>query len=161
MEKSFRTTASEPVYIFKAKLKYDKRTWRKIEIPAHMTLDDLAGAIIDSFKFDYDHLYSFFMSNKAWDENSEYAHPEGLSEPITELKGRRIITKPSRPHADKVKLSSLNFELKQKFLFLYDYGDNWEFEIELVAFADSCKKSSKYPQVTEVHGKAPRQYCNS
>jgi len=47
-------------YIFRVKLKHYKSIWREIEIEETMTLDDLANAILDSFQFDYNHLYSFF-----------------------------------------------------------------------------------------------------
>jgi len=54
-------------FIFKVKLKYDKRVWRKIEILGSQTLDDLHMAIQEAFNFDDDptHLYFFFMSGKA------------------------------------------------------------------------------------------------
>lgn len=54
------------------------RVWRKIEVRADQTLEDLHFAIQDAFDFDADHLYSFFMSGKAWDQETEYCLPEGL-----------------------------------------------------------------------------------
>jgi hypothetical protein len=53
------------------------RVWRKLELPSDFTLEDLHLAIQDAFAFDNDHLYSFFMSGKAWDAAKEYALPEG------------------------------------------------------------------------------------
>ena len=52
------------------------RVWRKIEIAADQTLEDLHYAIQSAFGWDADHLYSFFMSGKAWDSASEYRLPE-------------------------------------------------------------------------------------
>lgn len=54
------------------------RRWRKIELRADQTLAELHLAIQRAFKFDNDHLYSFFMSGKAWDSESEYNLPEGV-----------------------------------------------------------------------------------
>ena len=54
------------------------RLWRKIEMRADQTLADLHGAIQDAFEFDFDHMYSFFMSGRAWDQDSEYCLPEGV-----------------------------------------------------------------------------------
>jgi len=34
--------------------------------------------------------------------------------------------------ATKVKIESLNLKPKQKFLYLFDYGDQWEFEVEYI-----------------------------
>jgi antitoxin component of RelBE/YafQ-DinJ toxin-antitoxin module len=49
---------------------------RTIEIGGEYTLQNLHTAIQSAFDFDDDHLYSFFMSGKAWDETTEYALPE-------------------------------------------------------------------------------------
>ena len=54
------------------------RVWRKIEMEANQTLEELHWAIQDAFEFDDDHLYSFFMSGRPWDESTEYCLPEGV-----------------------------------------------------------------------------------
>ncbi|MEM7534242.1 MAG: hypothetical protein AAF639_18825 [Chloroflexota bacterium] len=64
-------------YVFHVSLPGTGRLWRKIEIPAHYTLSHLHYAIQQAFEMHSDHLYSFFMSGKAWDQNSRYALPEG------------------------------------------------------------------------------------
>jgi hypothetical protein len=45
-------------FIFKVKLKHDKRVWRKVEALGTQTLDDLHGVIQEAYGFDDDHLYS-------------------------------------------------------------------------------------------------------
>lgn len=128
-------------YIFKVKLKYDKRTWRKIEILNSQTLDDLHMAIQEAFNFDADptHLYSFFMSGKAWDRHSEYCHPDADGHPAT-----------------RVKIESLNLKPKQKFLYLFDYGDEWEFEVEFLE--EGTSEKAVYPRIIDSRGKAPEQH---
>ena len=64
-------------YTFHISLPGTGRTWRKIEMSADQTLEDLHFAIQDAYEWDADHLYSFFMSGQAWDESSEYCLPEG------------------------------------------------------------------------------------
>lgn len=64
-------------YTFHVSLPGYGRVWRKIELPAENTLEDLHWAIQDAFDFDGDHLYSFFMSGRFWDPATEYALPEG------------------------------------------------------------------------------------
>ena len=66
-------------YTFHISLPELKRTWRKIELTEAATLHDLHMAIQNAFAFDNDHLYSFFMSGKAWDRASEYSLPEDAS----------------------------------------------------------------------------------
>jgi hypothetical protein len=60
-------------YTFKVALSDDEGVWRKIELPASWTLEDLHYTIQDAFDFDAAHLYSFFMSGEAWDASTEYA----------------------------------------------------------------------------------------
>ncbi len=64
-------------YTFNVSLPGHDRVWRKLELPGEATLEDLHFAIQNAYDFDADHLYSFFMSGKAWDTDSEYSLPEG------------------------------------------------------------------------------------
>lgn len=64
-------------YIFHISLPGAGRLWRKIEIRADQTLEQLHFAIQGAFALHNDHLYSFFMSGKAWDRSTEYCLPEG------------------------------------------------------------------------------------
>ncbi|MDI6905499.1 MAG: hypothetical protein QMD13_08480, partial [Candidatus Bathyarchaeia archaeon] len=117
----------------------DKRVWRKIEVLGNRTLDDLHMAIQDAFDFDADptHLYSFFMSGKAWDHsNFEYYHPDADPKTPIDKKMRTMLSmirgsypEPRLP-ATRVRIESLNLEPKQKFLYLFDYGDEWQFEVD-------------------------------
>jgi hypothetical protein len=64
-------------YTFHVSLPRTGRTWRKIELREDQMLHDLHLAIQDAFEWDNDHLYAFFMSGKAWDNDSEYRLPDG------------------------------------------------------------------------------------
>lgn len=64
-------------YTFHVSLPDAGRVWRKIELGAEQTLEDLHLAIQNAYDWGNDHLYSFFMNNKAWDPSSEYTVPEG------------------------------------------------------------------------------------
>ena len=66
-------------YTFHVSLPGAGKVWRKIEIAAEQTLEQLHLSIQDAFDFDNDHLYSFFLSGKAWDKKTEYSLPEGVS----------------------------------------------------------------------------------
>jgi len=65
-------------YTFHVSIPGFGRVWRKIDMEANQTLEDLHLAIQAAFDFDEDHLYSFFMSGRAWDESTEYCLPEGV-----------------------------------------------------------------------------------
>jgi hypothetical protein len=129
-----------PTYLFKVTYLRDPDVWRTIELTADQTLHTLHHAIQDTVGFDEDHLYSFYMSNRAWDESSEYASPHA-----------------NGPSAAKVQIGSLNWRLKQRFLYLFDYGDEHHFEVQLLAINPAAAKG-KYPRIVERHGENPSQY---
>ena len=47
-------------HIIRAKLMFDKRTYRDIDISSDRSLYALAAAIVDSFGFDFDHAFGFY-----------------------------------------------------------------------------------------------------
>jgi shikimate kinase len=128
------------VYIFKVSLLPKKEVWRRIKVSSDHTLSDLAGAIIDAYRFDYEHLYSFFMDGEKWSPYS-FTSPE-------EREG---------PHADRIKIGELNLRKRQKILFLYDYGREWSFEVELEGIEKDKPKPDR-PKIIERHGRSPEQY---
>jgi len=127
-------------YTFKVTYLRKPSVWRTIEIAENQTLDDLHYAIQGAVDFDADHLYSFYMSGRAWDDSTEYAHPHGEG-----------------PSAARVKIRDLNLRMKQRFLYLFDYGDEHRFEVQLVSTNPDAPKGD-YPRVVERRGKNPRQY---
>jgi hypothetical protein len=152
-------------FIFKVKLRHDKRVWRKIEILGSQTLDDLHKAIQEAYGFDADHLYSYFMSGKAWDHSGyEYHHPDAAPQtPITK-KMRTLMSmirgsypEPRLP-ATKMRIQSLNLKPKQKFLYLFDYGDQWQFEAEFIK--EGTSENTHYPRIIDLRGESPQQYAD-
>ena len=133
-------------YTLKVKFKYAKRIWRSIEVRADQTLDDLHAAIQAALDWDGDHLYSFFMSNQAWDEESEYASPEG-----------ETMWDESAPKADDAKIGSLGLQLKQKFMYIFDFGDEHRFEVEVIGINPNAPKD-EYPRIVDGRGNVPPQY---
>ena len=59
------------------------------------------------------------MNNRAWDPDAEYQCPVG------ELDG-------ARGYSDKVKLSKFHLGKGDKFLYIFDYGDEWRFQIKVL-----------------------------
>ncbi len=131
--------------IFKVMFKYRKGTWRKIELKSMQTLVDLHEAIQEYFEWDNDHLYSFYMDNqfnrRKRDDDMEFTCP-------FEPEGRKT--------AD-VELGIFGFKKKQKFAYLFDFGDCHRFEIEVIDFG-KLQKDKKYPSLVESKGKTQEQY---
>lgn len=126
---------------FKVTYLHDPKVWRVIDILGRQTLDDLHYAIQKAVDFDADHLYSFYLSGRAWDQATEYASPYA--------KG---------PDASKVKIRDLPLRLKQKFLYLFDYGAEHHFEVQLMDIIPNAPQKVRYPRIVERHGKNPPQY---
>jgi len=51
---------------------------------------------------------------------------------------------------------SVNLKPKQKFLYLYDYGDQLEFEVEYIK--EGFPEKTTYPRIIDSRGEAPEQY---
>lgn len=128
-------------FTFKVTYLRDPEVWRVIEMRGDQTLKDLHYAIQLAIDFDADHLYSFYMSNRAWDEKTEYSSPYA--------KG---------PSAGGVKIRDLNLRMRQRFLYLFDYGDDHRFEIQLIDVDPGAPKEENYPRTVERHGEDPDQY---
>jgi hypothetical protein len=126
----------EGTYIFRVTL---GRLWFRIAIPASHTLEWLASTILTAIEFDSDHLYHF-----------EYENPLGAIERIN----HDFIDE--GPWASDVRVGDVPLRVGQKMTYLYDFGDNWEFEVTLeqVDRAQAVKK----PCVLEMHGALPEQY---
>ncbi len=125
------------LYVFKVSL---GKAWRRIAIPSKLTLDDLAYEILHAVNFDSDHLYSFRYRSRFGDE-VEVNHPYTEDPPV----------------ADEVTIGELPLQPGDEMKFVYDFGDNWQFKIELERI-DPPNAKIKKPRVLESHGKAPRQY---
>lgn len=129
---------SEMIYVVKVLLK--RGIWRRIQLSSRHTLHDLHKVILDAYEFDDDHLYAFFMQGKPWQGEAYWSpyNDEG-------------------PYADKVKIGSLNLAIKQKFLYLYDFGDEWTFSVQVEKILETDTTALK-PVIIETHGGAPEQY---
>lgn len=126
------------VHIFKVSL---GKAWKRIAVAGDCFMNELSGSILDAFDFDRDHLYRFSYKDR-YGVTSHVDHPfshdfEGDS-------------------ADEVKVGDLPLSPGMKMTFLYDFGDDWEFEM-LVENTDADMKI-KAPSVLESKGKAPAQY---
>ena len=123
----------------------DKTTLKLIQV------DDLHEAIIyQSFGWDDPHMYSFHFDNIPYskDRSKEYScDPE------------QDMFNGAKPNSTKVKLKGLNLKKNQKFLFVFDFGDDHQFGINVEGFGEA-EKGKEYPCILEEKGKAPRQYAN-
>ena len=132
------------IHRFKVSLRDRPNIWRIIEIKENQMLSSLHKAIFSAFDRFEEHPYSFFMSNKPYDKENEYTSP-GLD------------THGTSRLATRIRIGSLALHPGQKFLYLFDYGDEWWHEVELIGINEKVPRVS-YPRVVKKQGKSPPQY---
>lgn len=126
----------EGTHIFKVSL---GDIWRRIAIRAEDDLDTFAYAILQSVDFDSDHLYSFTYRSR-FGMQIEINHPymeEGNA-------------------ADEFEIGELSLYVGQTITFLFDFGDNWKFQIILERVDTEMEIEGAV--LLEAHGEAPVQY---
>lgn len=142
----FPAGAEQQGYRLRVGLRWKPTVWREVELRGDHTLHDLHRIIQHAFGWDDDHLYAFYLSGKRNDALTEVGQSTsfGASEP---------------PVASEVALAHLELKRGQKLLYVFDFGDNLEHDIQYLG-AFKPERDISYPRVTEVHGKAPAQYRN-
>lgn len=132
--------------IFRASL--SPKVYRAFEVADTSSLYILAQTIVRSFDFDFDHAFGFYSKLKGniYDSPVRYElfvdMGEGGSEAQSVKRTRVIEAFPS---------------VGTKMRFLFDYGDGWEFLVELVERKPKEPKV-KLPRLLTSAGKAPAQY---
>ncbi len=132
-------TARPQTCTFKVTYRQQPDAWFVIEMRGDQTLHDLHRTILDGADFDQDHLYSFYRSGRAWDKATEYRL------------GR------DAQHSSRTRIGDLSLRMKQRLLYLYDFGDEHHFDVQLVATSAEPPHGG-YPRIVEQHGKMPPQY---
>ena len=126
--------------VFEFTVALSKKCYRVIRCMPNHTFEDLHLAIQEAFDFDDDHLYSFYLDGKRHSYNS-------VNSPYSE--------KP--PYADEVCLGDVRLINRQRILYLFDFGDCWEFDIVLDIKDDIYVKPGS-PEIIKTVGESPEQY---
>ena len=138
-----RSAAARQLYRLKVSLRWDRHTWRVIEMLDDQTLADLHEGIQDAFGWDRDHLYAFFLSGRAWDRLTAIFCSDCDDE--------------QPPLADEMPLSALALKPGSRFLYLFDFGDELHHDVEVLEVLPA-PASGTFPRIAEVRGEAPPQY---
>ncbi len=126
---------------------------RTFEIPGRETLYDLHWIIQTAFGWDNDHLYSFYMSNKLFDRETEYSGtPDG-----DYIRSDFDYEKPAGSAA-ATELRDLNLSRGQVFLYLFDYGDMIIHEVRVESSRQMTSDDDQGSKMIDKVGIAPDQY---
>ncbi len=115
--------------------------WRDLELAEDNTLEDLHLLIQRAYGWRDDHLYSFFLSGNSWDRGSEIGSPWS----------------DASLHTHHIEIQQLDLHKGQTLLYLFDYGDQHEFDVTVLRI-NSLAPKGEYPRTLEYHGKSPPQY---
>lgn len=125
------------MHVFRASL---GSAWRRVAVMGKMTLDQLAHAILKAFRFDSDHLYCFEFPNRVG------AHITVNAPPMDD-----------GPWTDAVQVGELPLDVGSAMSYVFDFGDNWRFKVELEEVGPA-KPAMKKPTLLASKGEAPNQY---
>ena len=127
------------VYTFKVSL--SKSLWRKISVSHKHSLGDLHLAIQEAYDFNNDHLYAFYVGGN-----------QRTGKPIyCTAAGNGGVT------AEETTIADLGLFKGQKLLYLFDFGDEWKFDVELIKIDKDSPLPIK-PVIVEAKGESPEQY---
>ena len=137
--------AGATTHILRASLR--PKLYRDIEIDSGKSLYDLAEGIVGAFDFDLDHAFGFYskLTGHYFDSPSKY-------ELVADLEGES-----DAKSVKRTKVAQAFPDVGSKMLFLFDYGDQWEFKVEVIGLGEKVPKA-RYPKVIKSVGTAPPQY---
>jgi hypothetical protein len=135
------------VYQFKIQIKEitNPPVWRRILIPAKYSFADFHIAIQVAFGWENAHLYQF--SQKGYSSNLIIREP---------YEDDVFYTSADIYDSEKTKLSDIFHSEKQKFTYIYDFGDNWHHNITLEKITD---EKLLFPRILAGKGACPPEDC--
>jgi len=132
----------EKVYQLHISLKHSKpKIWRRFLVTEDTTFEKLHKIIQEVMGWEDYHLHEFTVGEKQY----------GMAE---------IVDYKEIEDEKKVKLGDLNLVEKQKFEYLYDFGDSWEHEVKVEKILP-FETSVKYPKCLDGKLACPPEDCGS
>jgi hypothetical protein len=127
---------AQRIYTFKASALYRKNLWRRIEMPGALLLADLNSYLVELFKHDSDHMASF----------SKLVRRGGKSTREVEL---ALVDPFGQGPGSELRIAELDVLEGDTIKWLFDFGDNYEYTLQLETTADppSAPEPGEYPRV--------------
>lgn len=123
---------------------------RTIEIRGDQTLADLHGAIFEAFGRDDEHMYEFQFGKGPMDpDGPRYVLPVAAGD---------ADGPPIAGTVDAATIDSLGLQEGRAFGYWFDFGDDWQHQIDVVRI-DPGPPSGAYPRVVARVGESPPQYA--
>lgn len=138
--------ADTETFVFRASLR--PKVSRDFEIAGTSSLYALAQAIVRFFDFDFDHAFGFYSKLKGNIYDSPVRYELFVDMGESESDARSV---------KRTRVIDAFQSVGTKLRFLFDYGDEWVFLVELVSRKPKEAKV-RLPRLLGSTGKAPAQY---
>lgn len=124
---------------------------RIFEIEGKQNLYDFHISIQHAFKWDNDHMFSFYLGEELSDRDNEYS-----ANPL----GEHIVSSFGKPTkwATEAQLRDLDLSLGFSFWYLFDYGDELVHKVTVEKIREMTRKETGFPKLISKIGEAPPQY---
>ncbi len=104
--------------------KRGREAYRVFQISGDASFDDLCFSILGQFNFDSSHMYEICFNNN-YDDNLQCSAASG-----------------STRNTSNTTLNDVGLTKGQKFIFHYDFGDDWKFVVSVVKVLEDFSSSS-------------------
>ncbi len=135
-------------HIVRVTLQDEPTIFREIEVESRKTLSDLAKAIVHAFGFEFDHAFGFYSKLTGQDVMRSQPKYELFADMGEKTEARSV---------RKTRLADAFPDVGHTMLFMFDYGDDWRFVVEVIGMGEKAPKAC-YPKVLKKVGRAPEQY---
>jgi hypothetical protein len=134
------------VYKFRATYEDDSELFRDIEIQSEATFLQLHNTLVQAFEFVSNELASFYTTDDSWRKENEISLEDmGQDNPV--LMRKAIL-------ADYIE------DPHQKFIYTFDFMNEWNFMVELIKIIPKEDAKVKYPAITKKEGEIPKVFKN-
>ena len=134
-------------------LVHEPSVYRELEIDSSKSLYGLAEAIVAAFGFDFDHAFGFYSGRT--ERTLMSAKPK--YELFADMGRDAFGDKSDALSVKKTRIIDAFPKVGHAMTFLFDYGDEWLFRVEVVGLGQKVAKV-RYPRVLKEGGEAPEQY---
>jgi len=137
----------EPTRVYTLKITLEgiePPVWRRLQLTDNMTLGDLHAAIQVAMGWEECHLHEFEVAGERYGGSYPGADPDEDDDVANE---------------DDVRLGSIIRQARQRFLYVYDFGDSWEHTVLVEATTDKPDPNQQYPVCLAGERACPPEDC--
>ena len=118
-------------HIVRVTLQDEPTIYREIEVESRKTLSDLAEAIVHAFGFEFDHAFGFYSKLTGQDVMRSQPKYELFADMGEGTEAKSV---------EKTRVADAFPDVGHKMLFMFDYGDDWRFVVEVIGLGQKARR---------------------